>query len=81
MTLTLTVAGVVPAVGVTDSHEPPDEVVAEALKLTAVFVGIPKGEAANTEIACAAGFEPPIWKLNGCSEGGLTESAEVPGTL
>jgi hypothetical protein len=64
--LTETFDGVVPAVDETESHAPPEEVVADAVNGNAAPL--------ETDIAsvCGVGFALPTWKLTGCSELGLT---------
>jgi hypothetical protein len=58
---TLRLAGVAPAVGLTDSQLPPMVVVAVTLKLKAAPV-------LCTNSAWAAGWEPPVWYPNASAE-------------
>src|SRR6266853_1157778 len=65
--VTTTLPGVVPFVGDSDNHWPPPDVMADALNAT------DPPPAIETVTVCAAGLAPPIWKVTGLSEAGLTE--------
>ncbi len=69
--VTTTFPGVVPFVGETDNHWPPPDVMADALNAT------DPPPAIETVTVCAAGLAPPIWKVTGLSEAGLTAIVEI----